>query len=392
MLLIALTLAIGVIALCNAAANVLSTVAPEIAVELAPHNGFALAAAANAMLAGAKPDSERASTLARKALERDPTNVPAIRTLAFALEMGGARARAARLLGYGQSLSLRDIPTQLWYIEDAVTRGDVPAALHHYDIALRSDAAVQPSLFPILVAATSDQAIVDGLVSVLARRPVWSEPFLIALTRDAPDFGKVALLVDGMRRAGTPAPPSVTVAVINRLGSERRFDAAWMLYAGLDRQAALAPLRNPDFSGPSHNSTIFDWNLASGSGLKSDPIVGGGGGLHFVAATNAAGPVAVQLLRIPIGRYMLQSATRSLSRGAGPSPSLRIRCADSDVVLATVALPDGAGAPVAFRQGFVVPAACDTQRLEIEADGGDEINGVSGDIGPIIIRSMGANP
>ena len=76
--------------------------------------------------------------------------VEAWRTLAIISTRPG---QGEALFHFASSLSRRDVPTQLWLIEDAVRKNDIPGALSHYDAALRSSLASQQ-----ISAATSSAA------------------------------------------------------------------------------------------------------------------------------------------------------------------------------------------------------------------------------------------
>src|SRR3546814_17422634 len=73
--------------------------------------------------------------------------------------MHGDRAGGERLLAYSQTLSRRDLRTQLMAIELAVARDDIPSALRHYDIALRTKKNAPDLLFPVLTSALTNPTI-----------------------------------------------------------------------------------------------------------------------------------------------------------------------------------------------------------------------------------------
>ena len=132
------------------------------------------------------PAVARARTLALAALRRDPTMAPAWRLLALAASMQGREREAARLFHFAERLSRRDLPTQLWLIEESVSRNDIPGALRHYDIALRTSLASPELLFPVLTRASGDNNVVGPLGTLLASDPPWRETFLWQLVADAP--------------------------------------------------------------------------------------------------------------------------------------------------------------------------------------------------------------
>ncbi|MBM3929379.1 MAG: hypothetical protein FJ335_13135, partial [Sphingomonadales bacterium] len=116
-------------------AQVVVTRDPALAYALAPYDGRITAAYATS-LAGddaTLEDRARADVLAKRALQQDPTAVAAVATLGVNADIRGDKAAARRYFAYAQKLSRRDLRTQLFMIEDAVQRGDIPEALRQYD-------------------------------------------------------------------------------------------------------------------------------------------------------------------------------------------------------------------------------------------------------------------
>src|SRR3546814_20250863 len=112
----------------------------EEAHALAPHNGRIAGRLSQTLYrsGASEADQARAVTIARDALQHDPTAVEAVATLAADAFARGDQAKGERLLAYSQKLSRRDLRTQLMAIELAVAQGDISGALRHYDIALRT--------------------------------------------------------------------------------------------------------------------------------------------------------------------------------------------------------------------------------------------------------------
>lgn len=113
------------------------------AYRLAPSDSqIAAALAASIFTTDQSPRAQPHITdLARQALRGDPTAEQAAATLGLQEQLRGHSVMARRWFGYAQMLSRRDLQVQLWAIEDAIGRGDIPAALHQYDTALRTSNA-----------------------------------------------------------------------------------------------------------------------------------------------------------------------------------------------------------------------------------------------------------
>ncbi|MFV3517295.1 hypothetical protein ACNJD8_22045, partial [Mycobacterium tuberculosis] len=108
------------------------------AYSLSSHDGRigALLSAALSSTEVDKATRERSDRIARQALVQDPTAVAAVATLGINAQLRGDTGPARRIFAYANQLSRRDLRTQLWAIEDAVSRNDIPGVLNNYDIAL----------------------------------------------------------------------------------------------------------------------------------------------------------------------------------------------------------------------------------------------------------------
>ena len=109
------------------------------------YDGRLAAAHAAALITPAITPAERtqAGALSRAALRLDPTAVSAAATLGVVTLAQNNTTAARRLLAYAQMLSRRNVQTQLWSIEDAVGRGDVPVDLTCDELLARADVLQQ---------------------------------------------------------------------------------------------------------------------------------------------------------------------------------------------------------------------------------------------------------
>ncbi|HWI85172.1 MAG TPA: hypothetical protein VNT42_02450, partial [Sphingomonas sp.] len=198
---------------------VLRSTDPALALRFDPDNAAALAARAEQLLRDDPSEKNRilAEALARRALRRSPVSADGARMLATTRDMAGDEARARQLMDYSQSLSRRDFPTQIWFIEDAIGRNDIAGALRHYDIALRTSAATKALLFPVLIKATAQPAVAAPLIDTLAARPLWADPFLEQASREAPDPEGLARLIVGLARRHYPLSPTTVAQASARI-------------------------------------------------------------------------------------------------------------------------------------------------------------------------------
>lgn len=354
---------------------------PSIASAWWPWSAVANASLAEALIADGRPsarDLTQAQALAEDALRREPVNAVAARMLGVVAALRRQEGPAERALNYAETLSKRDLPTQLILIEREVARNDIPGALRHYHRALSTSRRSAETLLPILVQASSDPNIARPLASTLARRPPWWFAFterlvaegrspqtlgliLSALRLDVNHEGERPLLVSGMTRMAT-------------LGGVRQaYEVDRAARRGGDRSTQL--LRNGSFE-TDRNVPPFDWSMASDSGLAAFREVLDAGrqdhALFLVAEPGRAGEVARQLVMLPRGRYRLLFSAGAVVGERISRPEVVVTCLSSDrPALLTIRVPEAPAAGISLRGDFDVPAAaCDGQWLSIRAGSG----------------------
>lgn len=366
--------------------NMWSRTDPSLALRIDPANAEAAEARADQLLLENLANRREAATLARRALERSPLSAAGARILAATGAVAGDAAATRRLLAYSESVSRRDLPAQLWLIQNAVEHDDVPAALHHYDIALRVLEPAKGILFPVLIKAISQPAVVDGLIDTLAAKPSWADPFLEQISRDAQDYDGLARLLTGLARRGYMLPDGAVVTATARMIEAGKYDPAWQIYAADRHDAARGGLRDPGFARIGDAGTPFDWALLGGNGVSGGPrLYGTGTRLAYSAATGAGGVVARQLLLLPAGAFVLGGRAFNVAPDSVPV-QMRLTCAGTGAAIGAVATARGGRDGTAFAGRFTVPAGCPAQWLEIVADGGDSPAGASGELGALRIR------
>jgi hypothetical protein len=372
---------VAVLMLRASLANILRRIDPAVALSINPANGEAAEARAEQLMIESVANRSEAAALARRALDRSPVSAGAARILATAKLAGGNVDAARRLMTYSERVSRRDLPTQAWLIEDAVQRDDIPMALHHYDVALRSVDQAKALLLPILVKAIAQPPVVDSLIVTLAARPLWAPTFLDMAARDGRDFEGLARLLEGLARQGYSVPMSVTAQASARMVEAGYYDLAWRVYAAGHPHAARSIVRDPGFARiETDGAGPFEWSLVAANGLTAQPRrYGGQSVLSYNAATGAGGILARQLLLLPTGAARL--AGRSYDSASSEARAqLRLTCANSGKSIMTMA------ANMAnYAQGFVIPADCPAQWLDVTVDGGDSPLGTSGAIGGLHI-------
>ncbi len=373
---------LGGYAVTRSAAQVLAKSNVELAHRLAPEDGRITGQLAWQRMSSGNGniDPKRIEGLARKALQQDPTVEDAVLALGLNPAVKNDAATTRRLLRYAQTLSRRNAQTQLWAIEDAVSRNDIAGTVYLYDVTLRTKPSLSTLLYPVLIAASTDASIRAALVRRLATQPGWTSNFL----QYAADYGEnpmaVANLFILLGKQGVTAPPPAQAALINALIGNGAVDKAWEYYAQTHAGADRRRSRDPHFNANPNNATPFDWvPVDDGDGRASIQQDGQGRGIiDFSAFPNAAGPLLRQVQFLTTGQYRLRGRS-SGERSSAAQPYWVLKCADGRES-ARIDLPAPSPEGRDFRGDIAVPAGCPIQTLVLMARASNTIEGVSGQI------------
>lgn len=381
-ILAAATLGMGWVSVANTLGYSLHRADPERAHALAPRDGRITAQLARE-LASAEANSVdrlRADLLARQALRQDPTAVAAIATLGLNAQVRGDTAGARRSFTYAERLSRRDLQTQLWAIEDAVGRGDIPGALRHYDIALRTSRNAPDLLFPVLGSAITESSVRDSLIKRLAAKPIWGTDFVAYVAGNSPYPSATASLFLALRKSSVPVPEQADTKLIVELVARNELELAWSYYSrirvGVDRRRSRDPRFTADLSFPSP----FDWVPINDAGTsasiqRSDEA----GQFDFSAPASVGGPLLQQLQLLPPGNYRIDGHSIGIDQPPAAVPYWTLTC-PSGRELGRVAVPNSNEAGGAFAGRFSVPSDCTVQTLTLIARPSNALGGLSGQI------------
>lgn len=376
-IIVPLALLFAWLSVANSGAGILRSVRPDLALRLQPWDARAEAKAAEQLLVrngGRNPDIAGADQLARAALLRDPTIVVAWRSLGMVAIARRRQDDAARMFHFAGQLTRRDLPTQLWLIEERVQRNDVPGALRQYDATLRSSGASYEILFPILVQATAGNGIVEPLADLLNTMPPWRRFFLERLAGGAPDSAKLARLMQLIRRSANADEQELMANAMRTMVERRQFEPAWRVYQLLAGSGPAAMLRNGDFE-QANRYPPFDWEIADDLNVDGElrpATEGRGQHLHASATSGSGGMVARQLLLLQPGTYEV-TAVAGTDEGTNPAHlQWVVQCAGATgTPLLSADLP-ALTRQVQARATFRVPAGCTGQWLNfnVRADFG----------------------
>ncbi|MCJ8158851.1 lipopolysaccharide assembly protein LapB [Sphingomonas sp. LaA6.9] len=360
------------------------TGSPERAHALAPYDGRITARLSQTFVTASSTaaDFAEATRLAHLALRQDPTAVRAVITLGLNAQVRGDVAGARRLYAYADTLSRRESQTQLWAIEDAVARNDIPGALRQYDIALRTSRTAPDLLFPVLAAAVDDPAIRAALAQTLASDPVWGPSLTLYISAHS-DPAAAVNLFRSLPRAGGKVTDEPRARLINRLISNGSFAEAWNYYSDIASKADRRMSRDPRFEADLAIPTPFDWVLVDSDGISSLIQPGERGGVFdFSAPASVGGPALQQMQMLPPGDYRLEGHSDGIDQPEGSRPYWMLSCHDGRE-LGRVVMPNSVQAKGAFSGRFTVPAGCLAQMLTLIIRPSDSVSGVAGSINQI---------
>lgn len=366
---------------------------PEAADASVFYDGRLSAAHAAALITPTITAAERvqAGALSRAALRRDPTAVSAAATLGVVTLARNNTADARRLLAYAQMLSRRNVQTQLWSIEDAVERGDVPGALRWYDIALRTKPSLSEILYPVLAEASRDATIRTALVRTLAGKPPWSDSYVGFAAGQKDDPMSTAALFAGLRARGVAIPPAAQTSVVSVLLDAGNIDEAWRYYAAIRPGATRTRARDPRFTALLETPSAFDWTTLSDNSISASiQRTRDGGAFEFSAPASIGGAVLQQVQLLPPGTYRLSGHSDGIAQDARSLPYWTLTCRADGRELGRVGVPNSAQAGGTFAGTLTVPANCPVQTLTLFAPASDAIGGTAGQIDRVALVPQSA--
>jgi len=319
---------------------------------------------------------DEAATLARRSLAADPLDGRGYRVLGNVAGLKRDRKQQQAMMELAVRHAPRDVAARAWAAQIALERGDAAAAIRHYDRMLRVAPERRPDVFPVLIGLASIPAGRDALVTTLAGRPPWRAELLRDLAHNMPNPNDLPAVFNALRANGGLSPEE-DAAYLERLVLEKRWDQAFVAWAGALSSQELAMVTVPidgDFERVAPSRGPFDWMISGRPGV--DAVVqalpdGSGRALkvEFQGQRGAFRDVR-QLLLLPEGQgYRLQ--WRSRFDGLDTARGLRwtLTCADGAAgqILAT---PPTAGTSPwrSYSAEFDVPPGCPAQWLVLELD------------------------
>jgi hypothetical protein len=353
------------------AAGVFRDRAPGLALRIAPFDARAQANMSQAMLASIRDRGRApaARALAAAALRRDATVVDAAAALGLSFALMGDGPHAERSFVYASRLSRRNVPSQLWLLERQVQRNNVPGALSHFDLILRTSPAMHAMLLPILTNASTEPAIATELNRILRGRPNWGPDFVSALLMQQSDPRALYRVTRGLLGTGEPRQREQLSTLLTRLTDQSAFDLAWSAYlaARPERRAGGPGLWNGDFAREP-GLAPFDWSFAGDASQIPERRIRGGNDFALYLPTGATTDAesARQLVRLAPGRYTVAALVGNVPQEPAARPRLTVRCAAApSLELARMDFPPGPATGGRLAATFAVPGNCRYQWISV---------------------------
>lgn len=353
-------------------------IAPDAALAFSPHDPDALALKSDLLLAKTANGTGVTETVrtARLAVAARPVNARALRILGILAQARGKDAEGDRDLALAARASRRDLGVQLWQIERAVAANNVPAVLQNYDVALRTNAASAPLLFPILTTALDDPEIRRGFAPYIRQNPPW----LAASLNYAGAYSKnPAAILSAISLAGRlpdgRAFREIEDRLVGQLAAARQYQAAKSLYLrlhGADRGVPVDVRLTASTVDPRFPPMTWQAIYSGGVGGElTPPAEGAPYRLHLVADDGTSGPAAQKLMYLSSGVYRLSWLQTAASANTDATIAMDFSCVSGRA--GTVAWQNAiAIAPKSERHAetVVIPAGCPVQIFSMRMNGG----------------------
>ncbi len=306
----------------------------------------------------------------REALRDQPLTPGLLRQFALASSQANGAVDQRKLFQLSEQISRRDLATETWLIEDAVSRDNIGEVLQHYDRALSVRPRAGEALFPVLVGAVSDPSIRGALAPYLRADRPWAASFLQAFSSTVSDYPAAVDLF--LRYGGSRAVPAhrpYETALLARLAGTANWSAGQMLA----RQMAGFDVANPASFGMS-KATInpdlapFIWSIGTEQATDADFVEGEG--LTATIPPGERGIAASRTVVVQPGAWHLGYTIDYGSLQPMADAKWQIYCltATSKDRIAEFAIPHVVGRH-AYRSSFDVPAQCGGIAIDLRLQG-----------------------
>jgi hypothetical protein len=255
----------------------------------------------------------------------------------------------------------RSEQARIMVLRNSASNNDITSAFAQLEGIRRLNGAAFEELIGQVAAGADDQAEVDEALTALAKHPGMVQAFVAGFERKPKSPEVVQYLISNLPPFALRNPATARTAT-NMLVRTSAFAQARQIW---DRQVKSDPssmVHSPDFSDRKAPPP-FNWNLSeSTSGVAE---YGQKGGLSVSYYGRVPGVLANQLLVLQPGEHVAHMAYQP-EGGADGAINVRIRCAETGMILAKADVAGKAGVAKSLTLPFAVPGSgCSGQFLEL---------------------------
>lgn len=317
--------------------------------------------------------SSRDANAARASFVSRPLNASLLSFYGFRAASSDKSVLASALMASADTVSRRDVFSQLWMIEQKSGADDVKGAVRHYNALLSVHPETHATLLPVLVSALVYPEVRDAIRPYLELGSRWSAPFL-DLSSQRAEVGQYRDLVEPIASSLTGEVYAVSNArIIYRILQSGLPSDAWKLFPLVAPNVDLAAFRA---FAPSGANLDPKWQPLSWALGQSDDIaasVDGDGAIDVSVAPTARGLIASRdVAVISSSTYVL--GHRSMYEPGSPRASLRwsVFCvAQNEPQLIVDRFVPAAANSKLVQLSVEVPENCHLVRVELSALGSE---------------------
>lgn len=318
----------------DSAGQALSDTAPAMAIQFDPHNEIANQRQITRLLVqfDDKTVLARAAAMTKDTARTAPGLAPILRSFAMLTEMGQLKGDVPVLMEMASQFSKRDLPTQLWFIEQRAKSGDIEGTLAYYDNAMQTNPEVRKLLFPILGRAVADAELIGPIAQLLRTKPDWANGFYNSFTADPEALANfpalmVALGGDALTLIPSTARKAAATALM-RAGALEKAETVAMF--GMDATDLS------DFSnGNGRALSPFGWELVRSATISA--FVAEDNNLRIEIGRGAGGIAAKRVVGMKGGSLTIIGTMTTKGGAMDQLPRLNLNCVgqrgDSTIVL-----------------------------------------------------------
>lgn len=308
----------------NAVKSYLREVDPKAAHSTYPSDGLG---AVNAFASELKTNpqfiiSSQDADAARASLVSRPLNASLLSFYGLRAASIGQSGLANALMASADTVSRRDVFSQLWMIEQKSGADDVKGAVRHYNALLSVHPETHATLLPVLVSAVAYPEVRDALRPYLELGARWSVPFL-DLSSQSADVGQYRDLLEPIasRLRGDEYAASNARIIYRMLQSGLAGDA-WKLFSLVAPDVDVGVFRAfaPGGANLDPKWLPLSWTLGQSEDISAS--IDGDGSIDVTVAPTARGLIASRDVAVtPFSTYVL--GHRSIYEPGSPRASLR---------------------------------------------------------------------